>query len=84
MIWPRILLAVVSVLIAIWFFRFAFTAQRKFRLIWLLPACLWVLSCLTLVFDPMPPKDITDVAAMMLYDMRVYGDCLKECEECNN
>ncbi len=61
MIWPRILLAVVSVLIAIWFFRFAFTAQRKFRLIWLLPACLWVLSCLTLVFNPIPPKDITDV-----------------------
>jgi len=61
MILFRVLVAVVSVFIGVWFLYLAFKGRRKLRLVWLLPACLWALSCLTLVLDPGPPSDITDI-----------------------
>jgi len=61
MILFRVLVAVVSVFIGVWFLYLAFKGRRKIRLVWLLPACLWFLSCLTLVLDPVPPSDISDI-----------------------
>ncbi len=61
MILFRVLVAVVSIFIGVWFLYLAFKGRRKIRLVWLLPACLWFFSCLTLVLNPEPPSDISDV-----------------------
>ncbi|MGK0442842.1 MAG: hypothetical protein ACJA0N_002661 [Pseudohongiellaceae bacterium] len=55
------MLVALTLPVGIWFFYLAFNASRKLRLVWISPAILMILSCLTLVVDPVPPEEVSDV-----------------------
>jgi len=56
----RVALVIISLAIALLLFWQSYRGKRKLAKIWILPACVWVLSCITLILDPTPPPDITD------------------------
>ncbi len=57
----RIALVVLTLVVAIFLFKLSSDGKRKLAKIWVLGGAIWVLSCWSVVVDPYPPSDITDI-----------------------